>query len=120
MLKVKRIYEKPATDDGMRVLVDRLWPRGISRSKARIDAWLKDVAPSDALRKWFAHEPARWTEFKRRYFRELKGSEPALELIQRAVLGNLTLLYGARDEDHNNAVALGEFLKRRNRRRTTP
>jgi uncharacterized protein YeaO (DUF488 family) len=120
MLKVKRIYEKSATDDGMRVLVDRLWPRGISRSKARIDEWVKEVAPSDGLRKWFAHEPARWIGFKRRYFRELKGSQAALDLRQRAVRGNLTLLYGARDEEHNNAVALREFLKRRKRRRTTP
>lgn len=113
IIKVKRIYELVSPDDGYRVLVDRLWPRGISKEHAKLDEWLREVAPSSALRLWFGHEPSRWAEFKLRYFTEL-GDEPYATAI--AHLRNLaadqqvTLLYGAKDETHNQAVALKEFL----------
>ena len=111
-LAVKRVYEKPAAGDGARLLVDRLWPRGLSKEKARVDAWLKELAPSDALRKWFAHDPAKWTEFKRRYFVELKKKDVKSALKSAAGGGPATLVFSARDEQHNNAVALKEFLGR--------
>jgi len=112
-VSVKRVYLPPDPADGCRVLVDRLWPRGLSKDKAQIDHWLKALAPSDALRKWFGHEPARWDEFRRRYFAELDDQPEALEPL-RALLKQekkLTLLFGARDEAHNNAVALKEYLR---------
>jgi len=112
-LKLKRAYEKPADGDGYRVLVDRIWPRGISKATAKIDLWSKEVAPSTALRKWFGHDPARWTEFKRRYFAELKEQREALdELRKLAKTRTVTLVYGAKDEEHNQAVALLEYLNR--------
>jgi uncharacterized protein YeaO (DUF488 family) len=111
MLRVKRIYNPPSADDGRRVLVDRLWPRGVARDEARIDEWLKEIAPSDELRKWFAHEPARWEEFRRRYRKELQGEKELLERLRiEARKGTVTLLFAARDEAHNNAVALKEIL----------
>jgi uncharacterized protein YeaO (DUF488 family) len=111
---VKRAYEAPASSDGARVLVDRLWPRGLAREGGQLDAWLKEIAPSTELRKWFAHDPEKWPEFKRRYFEELDGREPALQdLLARARVGQVTLLYGAKDEQHNNAVALREYLEKR-------
>lgn len=115
MVKIKRIYEKPAREDGRRVLVDRLWPRGMKREAARIDAWMKDVAPSDALRKWFGHEPEKWSEFQRRYRGELaKKKEMIAELKKMEKQhGTLTLLFGAKDEEHNQAVALARILKAR-------
>ncbi|MER8500172.1 DUF488 domain-containing protein [Mesorhizobium sp. M0204] len=111
-LAVKRIYEPPSPDDGQRVLVDRIWPRGIAKQDAALTLWLKDIAPSNALRKWFGHEPARWAEFQRRYSDELdRHGEAVAEL--RALLreGKVTLLYGAHDEAHNNAVALASYLR---------
>ena len=108
---IKRIYDPPADDDGCRVLVDRLWPRGMPRENAAIDLWLKDVAPSAALRQWFGHDPARWAEFKRRYRAELDGNPVLGEL--RALLEHgrpVTLLFGAKDLDHNNAVVLRDYL----------
>ena len=112
-LKLKRAYEKPAEGDGYRALVDRVWPHGISKAAAKIDRWAKDVAPSTALRKWFGHDPARWTEFKRRYFAELKEQREALdELRKLAKTRTVTLVYGAKDEEHNQAVALLEYLNR--------
>jgi uncharacterized protein YeaO (DUF488 family) len=113
MIKVKRVYEKPAKADGWRVLVDRLWPRGMTKEAARVDAWMKDVAPSDALRKWFNHEPEKWSAFQKKYRAELaKRKELVVELNKMAKKhGTLTLLYGAKDEDHNQAVALGEVMK---------
>ncbi len=109
---MKRIYEEASSSDGRRVLVDRLWPRGVSRESARIDDWLKDVAPSNELRKWFGHEPEKWAEFKKRYREELKGKEAVLaDLRALDRKGTVTLLYGAKDTEHNQAVALKEFLE---------
>lgn len=111
MIRVKRVYDPPEPADGCRILVDRIWPRGLSRERAAVDLWLRDAAPSDALRKWYAHEPARWPEFKRRYRRELEDRPAALEEIRaRAREGTVTLLYAASDRERNNAVALAEFL----------
>jgi len=110
----RRAYEKPGEQDGRRVLVDRTWPRGVSRDQARIDQWLKDIAPSTELRKWFNHDPQKWEEFKKKYFQELKGNSEALEaLFQMAHKKRVTLVYGAKDQEHNNAVALKEYLERR-------
>jgi uncharacterized protein YeaO (DUF488 family) len=113
MIKIKRIYEKPAKEDGWRVLVDRLWPRGVKKEAAHLDAWMKDVAPSDALRKWFGHEPKKWGDFQRRYRSELaKKRELVAELKKMAKEhGTLTLLFGAKDEEHNEAVVLANALK---------
>ncbi len=116
-IRVKRVYEPAAPDDGYRFLVDRLWPRGVKREALSLDGWLKDVAPSDELRRWFGHDPARWDEFQRRYFAELDGKpqtwQPILEVAQR---GNVTLLFSAHDTEHNNAVVLKSYLEARVRR----
>lgn len=114
MIRIKRAYEAPSKADGVRVLVDRLWPRGVTKAKARVDLWLKDVAPSDALRKWFGHEPERWPQFKKRYAAELKSHAGALKTLRalERERGTLTLLFAAKDEEHNNAVALRERLSR--------
>ena len=107
---LKRAYDPPAADDGARVLVDRLWPRGVSKAEARLDLWLKTVAPSADLRRWFDHQPERWPEFRRRYREEL-AANPALDELRRlAAAGPLTLVYGARDREHNDAVVLAEVL----------
>jgi len=99
-------------DEGTRILVDRLWPRGLSRDKAKMDLWLKDIAPSDELRKWFAHDPDKWNEFKRRYFIELKSKPDHVDLIkEKAHAGVVTLLFGTKEEKYNNAVALREYLE---------
>ena len=113
MIKVKRVYEKPERDDGWRVLVDRLWPRGMKKETAHLDAWLKEVAPSDALRKWFGHDPEKWGEFQKKYRAELsKQKELIAELKQmEKQKGTLTLLFGAKDQEHNQAVALAAVLK---------
>ena len=113
MLKVKRIYYSAEKTDGFRVLVDRLWPRGVSKERAHLDLWLKEIAPSDALRKWFGHDPQRWTEFKTRYRKELRGKKDLVLQIKKlqAEHDNVTLLYGARDQLHNEAVALLSFIK---------
>ena len=111
---VKRVYEPAAKSDGFRVLVDRLWPRGISKSDVKLDLWLRDIGPSTALRKWFNHDPARWVEFQRRYHTELKTKRELLgELKAHAKKGSVTLLYSAKDEQHNQAVALRSFLSKR-------
>ena len=110
-LRCKRVYDPATEDDGFRILVDRLWPRGLSKEKASVDLWLKDVAPSDQLRRWFAHDPAKWSEFRSRYRRELEEQTAALDEIRRHVKsGTVTLVYSARDENHNNAIALSELL----------
>ena len=110
---IKRIYEPVAKSDGFRVLVDRLWPRGLSKEDAHIDLWLRDIGPSTALRQWFNHDPARWTEFQRRYHVELKKKTTLLATItERAKTRPLTLLYSAKDEQHNQAIALRSFLLR--------
>ena len=112
-ISIKRAYEPPAASDGRRVLVDRLWPRGVSKAEARLDDWMKDVAPSAELRRWFGHEPERWDEFRRRYLAELEGN-PCVEALRKlAADGPLTLVYGAKDEAHNDAVVLAERLKER-------
>jgi uncharacterized protein YeaO (DUF488 family) len=113
-INLKRAYDQAAETDGYRVLVDRIWPRGIAKDDLRIDAWLKDVAPSAGLRKWFRHDPAKWDEFKRRYAGELEQHSDALEqLVKRARTGRVTLVFSARDTEHNNAVVLKEHLERR-------
>lgn len=113
-LKVKRVYEPPAAADGERVLVDRLWPRGLSKAKARIEEWKRDLAPSTALRKEFCHDAAKWDEFRRHYAKELAAhAEAADDLRKRAKKKTVTLLFGAKDVEHNNAVALREWLLKR-------
>ncbi|QND59191.1 DUF488 domain-containing protein [Mesorhizobium huakuii] len=113
-IAVKRVYAPPAAEDGQRVLVDRIWPRGVSKEHAALALWLKEIAPSDELRKWFGHEPKRWAEFQKRYGAELDGNEEAVTQL-RGLLGHgkVTLLYGAHDEVHNNAVALAGYLRGR-------
>lgn len=109
--RIKRVYDPPARDDGQRVLVDRLWPRGLRKDEARIDLWLKDIAPSHELRRWFGHEPDKWREFKTRYFRELKQHQDAVDELKKLTkAGRLTLLYAAKDMENNNAAALKEYL----------
>lgn len=112
-VKTKRIYDSPSKSDGFRVLVDSLWPRGLRKDEAPIDIWLKEIAPSAELRKWFGHEPGRWTEFKRRYFRELDAMpEVTARIRERAGERDVVLVYAAKDERHNNAVCLKEYLER--------
>jgi uncharacterized protein YeaO (DUF488 family) len=115
MVRVKRVFEKAEKGDGWRVLVDRLWPRGMTKEKAKADVWMKDVAPSDALRKWFGHEPEKWTAFQKKYRAELAKNKPVLAELKKMEKehGTLTLLFGARDEEHNQAVVLAEVLKRK-------
>jgi uncharacterized protein YeaO (DUF488 family) len=112
MIRVKRVYDPASPDDGIRLLVDRLWPRGLNKSSVKLDAWLKDFAPSDDLRKWFGHDPARWNEFKRRYFVEL-DKVPTLRQVILPANGRrtVTLLFAARDLEHNNAIALKSYLE---------
>ena len=110
-IRIKRAYEQPDAEDGERILVDRLWPRGLTKEKAKVDLWLKDVAPSTELRKWFAHDPARWTEFRTRYRQELKSNKEQLSLLrQEAAKGTVTLIYAAKDQEHNEAVILQRLL----------
>ncbi len=112
MLKTKRVYESPATSDGTQFLVERLWPRGIKQEKLKMEAWLKDVAPSPELRKWFAHDPAKWAEFKKRYHAELKSNPQAWKpILAAATHADVTLLYSARDTEHNSALLLRDFLE---------
>lgn len=108
-IKVKRVYEKAERSDGKRILVDRLWPRGIK--KAAIDVWIKDVAPSDELRNWFHHEEPKWSEFRTKYREELSANKDAVAQLRKEAKGTATLLYGAKDEKHNQAVVLAEYLK---------
>jgi uncharacterized protein YeaO (DUF488 family) len=113
-VRLRRAYETPSREDGLRVLVDRLWPRGLSKEGAAIDLWCKELAPSTELRRWFGHDPARWDEFRRRYEEELSRQSSLLdELRQNAAGGRLTLVYAARDETHNQAVVLRDILARR-------
>jgi uncharacterized protein YeaO (DUF488 family) len=113
-IRIKRVYEEPDKEDGIRILVDRLWPRGLTKEKAKVDLWLKEVAPSTELRKWFAHDAAKWTEFQTRYREELKRNKEQLSLLKQEVAkGTVTLLYGARDQEHNEAVILQNLLNLR-------
>jgi uncharacterized protein YeaO (DUF488 family) len=117
MIKVKRIYETSSSQDGWRILVDKLWPRGVSKENAKIDLWLKEVAPSDKLRKWFGHDPKKWGDFKKKYELELMEKQELLLEIKRAEKerGTVTLLYSAKDEKHNQAIALIEILAKARR-----
>ncbi len=111
MVKIKRIYDPVSPDDGKRIYVDRLWPRGLKKSEAAFDEWLKEISPSSELRKWFGHDPARWQEFKKRYKKELEGKEEIIEKLRKeAKSRTVTILYSAKETEHNNAVALKEFL----------
>jgi uncharacterized protein YeaO (DUF488 family) len=113
-MKLKRVYEKPDPDDGIRFLVERLWPRGIAKTALPMEAWLKDAAPSDELRKWFAHDPAKWEEFQRKYFAELETRPESWQpILNSARKHAVTLLYSSRDEEHNNAVALHRFVEKK-------
>lgn len=110
-IHLKRVYEEKADDDGYRILVDRLWPRGLSKAKAGVDLWLKDIAPSTELRQWFDHDPAKWAEFQRRYRDELAGNAAVVATLRAHIkAGPVTLLYGARDTEHNDAVVLRDYL----------
>jgi uncharacterized protein YeaO (DUF488 family) len=112
MIRTRRVYDPPEPGDGTRFLVERLWPRGMKKEELAMDGWLKDAAPSDELRRWFSHDPAKWDEFRRRYYAELEGKPDVLQPLREAARqGNVTLLYSARDTEHNNAVALKEYLE---------
>ena len=112
MIKLKRAYEKPSRDDGSRILVERLWPRGLTKERAAVDLWLKEVAPSPELRKWFGHAPAKWEQFQKRYWKELEAKQAAVRLLRhKGKQGTVTLVYAARDEEHNGALALKRFLE---------
>ncbi|MGB3908458.1 MAG: DUF488 family protein [Methanomethylovorans sp.] len=112
MIQLKRIYDQPSENDGVRILVDRLWPRGLSKQKAKLDLWLKEVAPSDDLRKWYSHDPNKWEGFKERYFKQLdEKKEYVNQIIKIAENSDVTLLYSANNEKFNNAVALNEYIE---------
>jgi uncharacterized protein YeaO (DUF488 family) len=121
MLQLKRAYEPKSPADGRRILVDRLWPRGLSKARVGIDEWLKELAPSTELRQWFGHEPAKWAEFQRRYKRELRGHADLIDKLARlAQRRRVTLVFGARDETHNDAVVLAAVIRRRMARTSKP
>jgi uncharacterized protein YeaO (DUF488 family) len=114
MVKVKRVYDSPSRADGLRVLVDRLWPRGLTKERAAVDLWLKDLAPSTELRKWFGHDPTKWKQFKTRYRTELREKKDSIKLLkEKSKVRTLTLLFGARDEGHNEALVLKKVLEGR-------
>ncbi len=110
-ISLKRVYETPAPSDGCRILVERLWPRGLSKQDARIDLWPKEAAPSTELRRWFNHEPDKWTEFKRRYFKELRARRPLEPILERVRAGRVTFVFASREPRFNNAVALKEYVE---------
>ena len=117
MVKLKRVYDPVADDDGTRFLVERLWPRGIKKSDLQMQAWLKDVAPSSSLRQWFSHDPKKWNDFRERYFRELRSNVRALEpIVAAAKGGTVTLLYSSRDSERNSAVALRDYIAGQSRK----
>ncbi len=112
-IKIKRVYEQPDKDDGVRILVDRLWPRGLTKEKAGVDLWLKEIAPSTELRKWFDHDPEKWQHFRRRYETEIRHNDDLIKvLVDKGRKGTVTLVYGARDEEHNEALVLKHFLEK--------
>jgi len=121
MITVKRVYDSVSRTDGIRFLVERLWPRGVSKAKLRVDAWLKEAGPSTELRKWFSHDPQKWSEFRRRYFRELDSRREAWRpILSAARRGTVTLVYSSHDTQHNNAVALQEYVQAKTGRPPTP
>jgi uncharacterized protein YeaO (DUF488 family) len=109
-IKIKRVYETPENGDGFRVLVDRLWPRGLTKEKAALDLWLKEIAPSTELRKWFSHDPEKWKEFQKKYHKELKENMEAVSTLKEHLKGPVSLLYAAKDEKHNEALVLKNYL----------
>jgi uncharacterized protein YeaO (DUF488 family) len=112
-LKIKRVYGKPSKEGGMPILVDRLWARGLTKEKAAVDLWLKDIAPTSALIKWFSHDPKKWTEFRKKYLQELKGNEKQVSILKEHLKkGAVTLVYGAKDREHNEAHVIEELLNR--------
>ena len=112
-VKIKRVYENPGKEDGFRILVDRLWPRGLTKEKAKVDLWLKDIAPTTELRKWFGHDPEKYAEFKKRYLHEVKENKEALSTLKEQIKkGDVTLIYAARDQNNNEALVLKELLSR--------
>lgn len=114
MIKLKRIYEPPSDEDGVRILVERLWPRGISKEKAKVDEWMKEIAPSQELRQWFKHDPAKWEEFQKRYRKELDQNQELVKELKRSAKGKtVTFVYAARDEEHNSALLLKKYLSKR-------
>jgi len=113
MIKIKRIYDAPSDDDGSRILVDRLWPRGLRKEKAKVDLWLKEIAPSNELRKWYSHDPKKWTEFRKKYFKDLDTKRELVnQIVQKTREGDITLLYSSKEEKLNNAVALKEYIEK--------
>lgn len=117
MIRLKRVYEEPSKKDGLRILVERLWPRGLTKERAAVDLWLKNIAPSPALRTWFGHDPAKWEQFQRRYWAELRQKKELVDIIRRkSAEGTVTLVYATRDETHNSAIALKAFLDREEKR----
>lgn len=118
MIKIKRIYDPPEKGDGFRIFIDRLWARGLKKEEAKLDLWLKDLGPSDELRKWFSHDPAKWEEFKKRFFEELDAKQKSINTIrEKEKHGTVTLLFGSKEERFNNAVAMLEYLKKKPRRK---
>lgn len=118
MIKIRRVYEAPSPSDGVRILVDRLWPRGLKKEKAGIDEWMKELAPSSDLRNWFNHDPGKWSEFRKRFRIELDLQKEAVDrLVSMSRKGTVTLLFGSKEERFNNAVALKEYLETRTRKR---
>ena len=114
MLKIKRVYDPPSPNDGKRILIDRLWPRGLKKEDAKVDDWIKEVAPSTELRTWYGHDPKKWSEFKRRFFSELRRRQDLVEgIVSASRKGTVTLLFGSREERFNNAVALKDFVEAR-------
>ena len=112
MIKIKRIYEAPGTGDGFRVLVDRLWPRGLTKEKAKVDLWMRDISPSNELRKWYGHDPDKWAEFKKKYLGEIKEKKEEFDLLRKkAREGTVTFLFSSKEEKINNAAALKEFVE---------
>jgi uncharacterized protein YeaO (DUF488 family) len=112
MIKTKRIYDLPEAGDGFRILVDRLWPRGLTKEKARVDLWLKEISPSNELRKWYSHDPEKWTEFKRKYRGEIEGKKQEFATLrQKAKAGTVTFLFSSKEEKLNNAAALKELVE---------
>ena len=113
MIRLKRVYEEPGPEDGFRILVERLWPRGLTRDRAAVDLWLKELAPSSELRKWYGHDPAKWEQFCERYWAELTQQDEGIRTLQqKSEAGTVTLVYAARDEHRNSAVALKRFIER--------
>ena len=109
-IKIKRVYEKPEKGDGFRILVDRLWPRGLTKEKAALDLWLKEIAPSTELRKWFGHDHEKWNDFQKKYRKELKENKEAFSVLKEHLKGPVSLLYAAKDEEHNEALVLKNYL----------